>query len=412
MGTPMAVNFANLFMGEFEKNLLAEYELTYQQLPYLFLRFIDDVFIIWTGSESDLKRFINFCDSYSTKKNMRSKIRFTHHYSTSEVNFLDMKVKISPSGQIITDLYSKPVDTHTYLHSSSFHPPSLLASIPKTQFIRLRRICTNITDYNRNATNFIQFFIKRGYKSMKLVTIAQEVAAMDRATLLQPKPRAPSPSTNTPALVITWHPKLRSLAGLIKNSHQKYTNQHTKLKETFPEPPIVAYKRNKTLKNILVHARFGKKTSKIPPLPYVNSTLLQSQMSSKTVLNNKLSGVTVQTAGGSATDKNVVYAAECKRCGQIYVGQTSRQLNIRFNEHRSDVSNQRESKQLVVHHYNNGCSFDQDLEVHILQRNLTGSKMMREAQEDKWIGKLNTIVPNGLNKSYSELGKIKKLLFD
>ena len=206
------------------------------------------------------------------------------------------KVKISPLGQIITDLYSKPVDTHTYLHSSRFHPPSLLASIPKTQFIRLRRICTNITDYNRNATSFRQFFIERGYKSMKLVTTAQEVAAMDRATLLQPKPRASSPSTNTPALVITWHPKLRSLAGLVKSSHQKYTNQHTKLKETFPEPPIVAYKRNKTFKNILVHARFGKKTSQIPPLPHVNSTLLQSQMSSKTVLNNKLSGVTVQTA--------------------------------------------------------------------------------------------------------------------
>ena len=64
MGTPMAVNYANLFMGRFEERLLAEYEKETGNRPAVWLRFIDDVFIVWKGEEKDFKHFIAFCDSF------------------------------------------------------------------------------------------------------------------------------------------------------------------------------------------------------------------------------------------------------------------------------------------------------------------------------------------------------------
>ena len=44
MGTPMSFNFANLFMSEVESNMLNEYERATGIRPFLWLRYIDDVF--------------------------------------------------------------------------------------------------------------------------------------------------------------------------------------------------------------------------------------------------------------------------------------------------------------------------------------------------------------------------------
>ena len=48
-------------------------------------------------------------------------IKFRADWSCNSVIFLDVKV-IMKDGNIITDLYVKPTDTHQYLDSSSCHP--------------------------------------------------------------------------------------------------------------------------------------------------------------------------------------------------------------------------------------------------------------------------------------------------
>ena len=62
MGTPMAVNFANLFMGKFEKEMLSAFETEHNMKPALWLRFIDDVFIVWEGHAKDLSLFMQFAN--------------------------------------------------------------------------------------------------------------------------------------------------------------------------------------------------------------------------------------------------------------------------------------------------------------------------------------------------------------
>ena len=109
---------------------------------------------------------------------------------------------------------------------------------------------------------------------------------------------------------------------------------------------------------------------------------------------------------------NVVYAARCKRCDIIYVGYTTNQLNNRFSGHRSDVSCHPDRSELPKHFKDSpSCDFDRDLEVHILQRNISGSRAIMEAHEDRWILRLNTMSPNGLNSKFSEQGVIFNKLF-
>ena len=75
----MAPNYANLFMDNFEKNLLRDYSQKTGLSPLVWFRFIDDIFFIWTGNKDSLDHFISFTQNYSKSKNMKSKIKSEIH---------------------------------------------------------------------------------------------------------------------------------------------------------------------------------------------------------------------------------------------------------------------------------------------------------------------------------------------
>ena len=56
MGTATAPNYANLFMDRFETKALKTGHLNL----YVWLRFIDDIFMIWTHGEDNLQQFITY----------------------------------------------------------------------------------------------------------------------------------------------------------------------------------------------------------------------------------------------------------------------------------------------------------------------------------------------------------------
>ena len=117
------------------------------------------------------------------------------------------------------------------------------------------------------------------------------------------------------------------------------------LKQVFPKPPMVAFRRAKNLKDHLIRA-------KVPPLsqgrpkrilngmtpcnkpvcetcPYVKKiTAFKGPFSkNQVILNSPMNCLT----------KNVVYCIQCSKCQQIYIGQTSRELKERFSEHKTSV---------------------------------------------------------------------------
>ena len=78
----MAVNYANLFLEKFETEMLNEYERKTNLRPYIWMRYIDDIFFIWHHDQKSLQEFIKFCDNYSKSVEMRSKIKFDTNTST------------------------------------------------------------------------------------------------------------------------------------------------------------------------------------------------------------------------------------------------------------------------------------------------------------------------------------------
>ena len=56
---------------------------------FLWLRYIDDVFFLWSDDEESLLKFINFVRTYSKSKEMKSSLDYDVFFSQDIVNFLD-----------------------------------------------------------------------------------------------------------------------------------------------------------------------------------------------------------------------------------------------------------------------------------------------------------------------------------
>ena len=117
MGTPLAPNFANIFMSVIEQNILST--APEGKIPLIWKRFIDDIFMIWQYDEASLTEFL------AHTNNVHNTIKFEAQQSKAKINFLDTTIYLNNnSGLLESTLFVKPTDICTPLHAKSFHPPS------------------------------------------------------------------------------------------------------------------------------------------------------------------------------------------------------------------------------------------------------------------------------------------------
>lgn len=103
--------------------------------------------------------------------------------SAQKVHFLDMW--IVKDNTLFTTLYRKETDKNTLLLASSFHPTPLKRGLPKSQFFRLRRVCTSTEDYIQKADDITARFIQRGYPAEWIKKAYDMALKKPRADLLK-----------------------------------------------------------------------------------------------------------------------------------------------------------------------------------------------------------------------------------
>ena len=404
MGTPMAANYANIFMDSFETSLLNEFYKKTGKKPLIWLRFIDDIFFIWTDGEESLKEFLEFCQKYSQKRNMKSVIKFEISQSTKTVNFLDVCITFNQQ-TLSTTVFSKPTDAHIYLNPKSCHPEHMIKNIPKSQFLRLRKICSNTCDYIKKSNEYINFFTKQGYEISKLKVVAKEMLSKARDELLLQNQKTKNEKT---IMVTTWHPALKQLPQILREKYNQLIENDNYLKKVFPEKPIIAYRKKKSIKNYIVrtdinHSTELKEPKKTIPCSSCRKTChLISDLD--TIINIHNNKTISNFDGGNCRTANIVYAAICKIHGDIYIGQTGEELKDRFNKHRYDAKHRPENNELTSHIHKYQHDFDKDIEILILKSNLH-HKHEREFWEDKFICLLGTKAPTGLNVELKHYGR-------
>jgi len=171
MGTRAAPNYANIFMGWFEDKHV--YKSKWRKHIRFYGRFIDDIILIWTGQENQLKDFIAYLN------NAHPTIKFTSESSRRNINFLDVTLSKDEKGYLSTDVYQKPTDTHNYLHNNSSHPPHCMKSIPYSQFLRLKRLVSDPLVLKKRINEFTEYFVNSDYSRFTLKTIAYQILNQD-----------------------------------------------------------------------------------------------------------------------------------------------------------------------------------------------------------------------------------------
>ena len=93
-------------------------------------------------------------------------------------------------------------------------------------------------------------------------------------------------------------------------------------KTVFKEPPVVVYRRSKSLSSYLVKNRYTPKENSTTKEQCKSKTMINWCMNPLTTITSQISKPTCTIEGGKPTDKSVVYAAECTIHRLIYIEQT------------------------------------------------------------------------------------------
>jgi hypothetical protein len=175
MGKKFAPNYANIVLALWESVALSKCPLK----PDIFLRFLDDIFIVWSHSEEEFWQFFQILNNHHPT----IKLKATIHRES--IDFLDVTVfkgaRFSAHGQLDTKVYFKPTDTHELLHKLSYHPKHTFKGILKSQIIRFHRICNNKSDFEYACTTLFRVLRARGYSRRLLRCIKSKTLK-----LLQP----------------------------------------------------------------------------------------------------------------------------------------------------------------------------------------------------------------------------------
>ena len=409
IGTKFAPSYAILTLGDFEEDALTGATLK----PWLWWRYIDDIFLIWEHGEESLLEFIDYLN------NLHPTLKFTYKYSRESIEFLDVLVMREGAG-IKTDLFVKETDTHQYLEFSSCHTFHTKKGIPYGQALRIRRIVSDDRVFDTRCGELKEWLMDRGYPERLVEEQIGRAKLEDRNGLLD-RNRF-NRKNDRDVLVLSYHPCLsKNVHSIVRNAHPilQVDAEHRRV---FSEVPMVSYRRAKSLCDILVRARVPKE--QVPSEWGCKGCNGRSDcqvcqaITSDTHFSSNVTGQTYEIRGGPfhCNSKNVVYLMECRKCSIQYVGSSGsnkkdsdNRMRCRYNDYKSkhrEFLRRRDNgtlgkgtavPQTALHaHFaqpdHNGI---QDMSFKIIDcaRNLTEIKK----RESFWQYKLKTFLPNGLN---------------
>jgi hypothetical protein len=386
MGKAYAPSLADLYMQEIDERASAN------QYVDLLFRFLDDIFFVWTGSVQDLKQFETYLNS------LVPGIHITLQYSEQEVNFLDTTVYIN-NNVLNTKVFFKPTDTHQLLHKLSFHPKHTATGVLKSQFLRFKRISSTRQDYDDACRILSRSLRQRHYSARLLRKIKLEVwtnAAQHRVDKSAPilPVIVPYNSIGT-QLSFLWRQSIAS------NSLFNKFNL------------ITAYTVGKNLRKHLVSSslehRYSKPLHTNRPRPSDNIAIngcnrcpsikckACNRITVTECFSSTTNGKTFRIIGNiNCKTANIIYLITCKKCKKQYVGETSRTLADRTNDHLSCIRLGKPTPTGL--HFNSTGHSIADFSITAIEKfDPATSTETRRIKEATWQQLLQTTHPYGIN---------------
>ena len=140
-GAAFSPTVANIYMSVTIRKFLQ----TQPKHPLLLVRYIDDIFVIWSHTKEELSTFLNNMNSFNPA------LEYTHQCSSSTVDFLELTIYKGPlfpfTNVLDTRTYQKIHNLYQYLHYSSNNNKATYKGIIAGELVRYVRTNTQKDNY-------------------------------------------------------------------------------------------------------------------------------------------------------------------------------------------------------------------------------------------------------------------------
>ena len=311
MGSSLAPAYASLLMGKFEMDFMK----ICLEKPTHWLRFLANIFMVWTHSLDKLYEFIKCFN------NFHPYIKFMYDISETKVSFLDVDILLQ-NNYISTSVHTKSTNIHQYVEYSSYHPRAHKNGIPYSQAKRYRRIMSDNSDFSNALTDLSEFFIARNYPAAVINYAFNEVCKLSQSEALVPSSK--DNSSNIIPFVIKYNLSLPNIGYIINRYWDLLQlSSNSSVKKLHNYKPVMAHKRPRKIKDILVKSKFSEPSDfkffsskcKRPRCTHC-SRIVESDhfLSSQKCTSFKLNYDT------NCTTRNVIYLISCKNVTSSTLG--------------------------------------------------------------------------------------------
>ena len=285
---------------------------------------------------------------------------------------------------------------------NSSHPGHITKNIPYSLGYRLLRICSVPIQFLKRLEELKQDLISRDYHPKIINEAFEKIKKIDRKKALEKVEKVKDQKT---PFVTKFHPSLPSISKIVRKHWKVMADDDPRLQRIFPKPSVVAYKRGKNLKDLLVRAKVctlrksNRKVcgysrcdrgffNKCVACNLIPTNGIKTHQCNKTKETFKINSLV------NCVTTNVIYRITCKkpRCKNfVYIGQTKRRFCDRFSDHRGYVS-QKKYDQVCGEHFNKPGHSQLDMLPVILEEvTPKNDDFLRLRREELWIRRYQSI---------------------
>jgi GIY-YIG catalytic domain len=292
MGSPLAPILSDLVLEFLFDNIIPK--LDFQ--PNFIKKYVDDCIL---GIPEDKIQYT--LDKFNS---FHPTLKFTCETedTNKSIAFLDLKLIHKNDGKVLTDWYNKPLASNRLLNFRSTHPLSQKRNVASS-FIRRVLDLSDKTFRSKNTTIAFNILLKNNYPMKLIKQLINQHLSRSRKPLCEPQKNTSNKNTSMQS---TTYSGLQYIPHMSQSIRNILENNSPKLKIAFSTP------------NSLKKTLFTNTKQKIEPLDR----------------------------------SGVVYKIDCLECDASYIGETSKKLKKRIQQHKNDVVNKDKpgNKTALVNH--------------------------------------------------------------
>jgi hypothetical protein len=359
MGSKTGPSIANIFVHIVESIWLEENK------PLFYKRFIDDIFVI-LEKEGLLIKIDSLKRAFGSLK--------LNLVIDKSVDFLDLNINLDVvTGYLNFKVFFKSTKTFSYLLTSSNHPVFVFKNIPKSLFLRIRRICTKTEDYIYFSIILTKYLVLRGYNLKFINRIFSMVLNLDRIDILKYKQRNKTSDYDTIFYCNKYNKGIYNINEIVKKSFSDFLDKYERFKMLKIR---VVNKMNFNLAALFIHDFKYKKIYKNCFRKCDNilcSTCFYFNQDYFIDLNNNYLLPILDNS--CCNSFFCIYIIKCLYCKSFYIGQTN-DISKRVYDHVNDIKTfkmytYKADKCVAVHFNLKNHNYVRDFSIYIMKKDIT-----------------------------------------